>query len=430
MRKNILLSLLIFCSLFSCHRNASINNVLKLSKNNHDELEKVLSHYIASNDKRKLEAARFLIANMGYNKFYYDGEIITYYDTIIHMYDSLRNTADTFLEDFPIIAQQWDSIVKIYGIVDPSKMDKIYDYEILKADFLIRNIDEAFEAWENSPFYNPENFDLFCEYILPHRIQHEPVEEFRSHYYKSMKIIADTATTIRNIILGFHNELYINREYCVSELLHDYPLELPISKMEIGRRGACHQITAFQALVMRAAGLPVTIDRAVWADHSQEHSWNVLMLDNGKTFPFEALGSDSIQFTYKPAKIFRKTYSYSFELMNKLQEKDIPASFLIFDEKDVTHEYVDTYDITIPISFVPETCKRKKQGIICVFDNGELRPVYWGNIKDKKIHFENMASEVIYIGAFLDNGKIIQVTEPFLLQKDGKIKAMNPDDII
>lgn len=197
--------------------------------------------------------------------------------------------------------------------------------------------------------------------------------------------------------------------------------------MELGRRGACRQLTTLQALLMRAAGLPVTIDRSIWANRSQGHSWNVLLQGNNKFLPFDALNCDSLKFSYKPAKIFRKTYSYNVEQYRNIREEDVPASFLIFDEKDVTSEYVNAYDIIAPISYMTNLHKKKKQGVICVFDNKCWRPVYWGNIKDGKFYFSMMASDVVYIGAFYENGNIIPATEPFLLQTDGNIRFFRPD---
>ncbi len=425
--KNACITLfLVYLTLLSCSKTLSVGDVLELAGDNRSELEKVLHHYDSIGDKRKIAAAKFLIANMGYNKFSYDGEIIPHYDRIIQIYDSLRKSG-TLAGEPPAIMQAWDSITKRFGQIQVRNLEKRLDYKTLKASLLIRNIDWAFQAWEKSPLYNPDDFDLFCEYILPHRMQNEPVEDFREKYYRELKIIADTASSVHNIIRGYNSELRWNRQYRESKLLWDYPLELPLSKMEFGRRGACRQLSTFQALVMRAAGLPVTIDRAIWANRSQGHSWNVLILGENKMFPFDALSGDSIKFSYKPAKIFRKTYSYDIKPFNKIRQGDIPVSFFTFDEKDVTDEYVKAYDVVIPIHYMPEQYKQKKQGVVCVFDNEYWRPVYWGNIKNKKFHFNKMASDVLYLGAFFENSRVVPATEPFLLQADGNIRFFRPD---
>lgn len=67
----------------------------------------------------------------------------------------------------------------------------------------------------------------------------------------------------------------------------DYPVALPISKWSYviaDHAGNC----AYIALVMRACGLPVTIDRVnCWGNRSQGHEWNVLLLKGDSILPFD-----------------------------------------------------------------------------------------------------------------------------------------------
>lgn len=283
-----------------------------------------------------------------------------------------------------------------YGKIEISKLKKQFDCRVISSKFLIRNIDLAFDAWEKSPWYNPNEFELFCEYILPYRIGNEPIEECREKYYKDLKSIVDTATSLEGIVLGFHNELNWIRHYKPSQKLWGYPGEIPISKLEIGRRGACRDMTTFGALAMRACGLPVTIDRAIWANRSQGHSWNVLMLENNQIFPFDALDRKRIELAYKPAKIFRRTFSLNYDKFKNISKNDIPSSLFIFDEYDVTHEYVNAYDISVPIQIQSDKYKDKKHRVICVFDNNEWRVVYWGEVKSNNMIFKNIAADVAY----------------------------------
>ncbi|SHE82091.1 hypothetical protein [Dysgonomonas macrotermitis] len=402
-----------------------IKQTLETAGDNRAELEAVLNHYKEKGNEQKLEAAKFLIQNMLY-KYEYEGDILAKYDTILYIYQSLRKDS-IYIGDPLIINQTWDSLVSKYGKIEIPKLKKKFDCRTISSEFLIKNIDLAFEAWENSPLYNPNEFKSFCEYILPYRIGTEPVEEYKERYYKDLKSIVDTATSPESIVFGFHYELSWARHFKPSLKLWDYPVELPISKIEIGHRGACRHMTTFGALVMRACGLPVTIDRAIWANRSQGHSWNVLILDDHKNLPFDALSRGRLELAYKPAKIFRRTFSLNFETFKGVDPNDIPGSFFVFDEYDVTHEYVTAHDVSVPIQIESDEYKTKKHGIVCVFDNREWRPVYWGEIKSGKMHFKNMSPDVLYIGAYFDEGHIIPATEPFLLQSDGLIKYCQPN---
>jgi len=412
------LGTLLFCVFCSCDNNQ--RQVMDFAGDNRVELEKVLAHYKETGDKQKLKAAEFLINYMGYGKFSYTGEIIQKYDKILILFDSLRKDS-VFVGDPAIINNTWDSIKNRYGEINIASLTKKHDCQNIKSYFLIKNIDAAFYSWQKSRFYNPKDFNLFCEYILPYRVENEPVEEYRTRYYMKYRHIIDTAKTNLGIIKGFNDELMQKEQFRSSKKLWDYPLDLPISKMEIAHRGACRQLTTFGALVMRACGLPVTIDRAIWANRSLGHSWTVLLLDSGKILPFDALERRKIEFAYIPAKIFRKKYSYDLKLANELNYNDVPKSVMNIDEKDVTSEYCKAYDLEIPIQFSHPEFKNKKYCVIGVFDNKKWKVVYYGLIKSDKMYFKKMASGVAYITGFYDKGTIIPASEPFLIRENGSL---------
>lgn len=61
-------------------------------------------------------------------------------------------------------------------------MNKEYDIHVITADYLIRNIDQAFVVWKKRPWNKDLSFDDFCELILPYRIGDETLEDWRSVY--------------------------------------------------------------------------------------------------------------------------------------------------------------------------------------------------------------------------------------------------------
>ena len=407
----------------SCNRTTSLNQMLELAGENRVELEKVLEHYRLLGDERKVKAAEFLISNM-FNKFHYRGEVLDEYDRIFNILDSLHQQG-AYKGKSLVIKEPWDDLVNTYGPINISKLNKVYDYKSLSADFFIQNIDEAFDAWTESPLYNPNNFELFCEYILPHRTEYETVEVYRHRYYEYFKHILDTVTSPQGIIDGFSYELSNNLQYNKGSNLKGYPIDIPISKMEKGRSGTCRHMAIFQSLVMRACGLPVTIDESIWGNRSQGHSWNVIMNDTGKFVAFDPL-MQKMRFAYKPAKIFRTKYSLNLDVINEVDMKDIPSLMEFIQKEDVTHEYVTTYDIEIPIVINDVEEGRKKNGIICVFDNTNWRVVYWGTVKGNKMHFKNMAADILYLGAYYHEGRIIPATLPFILRTDGSVTFYEP----
>lgn len=124
--------LLLFCC--SCHYKTDLDAALEMADDNGAELRKVLDYY--KGDSLKLKAAVFLIENMPGHYSYEGNEILKYYAE-----------ADRILmSDLQADAKK-DSIVKL-AIKYPNLSSKtIPDIEIITADYLIKNIEHAFDCW-------------------------------------------------------------------------------------------------------------------------------------------------------------------------------------------------------------------------------------------------------------------------------------------
>ena len=160
MKKNIYILIIFTTTVLSCFGdNEGVKNVLVKAGANRVELEKVLEHY--RNDNLKYQAACFLIANMDAHFCYVSKDIEAYYQEM----DSVFS--------LPV---QHDSIYKnAYFYASTKKGDLregakiLWDYKTLTSGQIIRQIDEAFEVWQQS--WNKDvSFDMFCKYVLPYRI--------------------------------------------------------------------------------------------------------------------------------------------------------------------------------------------------------------------------------------------------------------------
>ena len=427
MRKAILFYRVIFFFLLvSCSRYpAEVERILRYAGENRTELEKVLNHYRATGDSQKLKAAEYLIANM-VNKYSFRGGNIERYDIMFHLFDSLYKEG-IYSGETLIITHTWDSLVRNYGLINPASLEVVYDCRHIRSDFLIRNIESAFEAWQQLPAYISYDFERFCEYVLPYRAGNEPLEDYRERYFSEVRHLVDTATNCNDVITGFYNEFILSRNHWLSQSLWGYPIDIPVSKMEQGHRGACRHNVNFATLIMRACGLPVTSDHAIWANRSMGHEWNVLMLDSGRFIPFNAMNLEIEEFPYQPAKIFRKSFRYDDTLLRSLDREDVPPEFFNVGETDVTALYGNTQNITVPIQYPFSGTKKKRYGIICVFDNTKWRVAYWGKISSNRMYFNGMRENVVYLAAYYDQGRIVPASEPFLLQADGSLQFFKSD---
>ena len=131
----VIVSILTSCSMQKT-KGVSLEQALSMAGENRAELEKVLEYY--KHDSLKLEAARFLIRNMPFHfsrmEYFVSPEGKRYVPDI-------RNFTDN-----QAVKRHCDSLQeKGYTI----RKEIVYDIKALHSDYLIRNIDLAFQAWQN-----------------------------------------------------------------------------------------------------------------------------------------------------------------------------------------------------------------------------------------------------------------------------------------
>ena len=176
-QQKIYFTLFLFLLCASCYNRIdqkADNTVLRAIKRNPD-LSIVLSHY--ENQPHKMAAARFLIANMH-----------SYHTFIGPQIDSLKRLKKESI----LKGRISDEIVAQWKSFDYKKLLKVEDLDVMTVDFLIENIDLAFDAWEKRPWSRHYSFLDFCEYILPYRIGDEPLESWRKVYYERYAPVLDS----------------------------------------------------------------------------------------------------------------------------------------------------------------------------------------------------------------------------------------------
>lgn len=169
--------------LIACNNqiDKELSFALDHAKENRNELKKVIKHYQRAEDSLKLRAAIYLIKNMPYN-FALDG----YFSSPkkgVHRLDFNKITKKSDIEKY------CDSLY-LLGYYKESPI--LYDSQIISADFLIENIELAFQAWEK-PWAKHISFENFCYYILPYRAQNEIAQNLRKEIMELYLPILDSA---------------------------------------------------------------------------------------------------------------------------------------------------------------------------------------------------------------------------------------------
>lgn len=420
MRKiHFIITITVILTIISC--DGRLAGVLEESGKNRGELVKVLEYY--KDDSLKREAAMFLIENMS-GKYFYTGELIDKYDTLFSIYDSLHKRGD-HAHNPPIIRQTMKKLQKQYGPLDSRRLTVNKDSRYLSSEYLIQNIDWAVEAWRTNPLLNQFDFSDFCEYVLPYRAGCEYPDVFRERFYKEFRILRDTSANDTTALLkGFRQAIYLDRYFGQSQTMWQYGIDPSVSQMMRGRKGSCNHTCNLYVWIMRSCGIPVAIDYVMnWANRGMGHSWNVLILEDGRTFPFNPFAEGKATLAYKPSKVFRRMYSTNWLPDEAPTYKDVPAYLISPSSKDVTQEYVTTFDVKVVCDY-PPVQNDVRYAVICTFGNKTWQPVYWGTINDETINFKNMGADVCYMAAYYHHGKLIPLTTPFILTKEGEIRKI------
>lgn len=400
------------------------------AKDNRPELEKVLEYY--REEPLKFKAAKFLIENMP-GHYSYTGELQERYHNEIDSALSVMHSRGEY--DSHLVKQTVDSIENLYAV---REFEALPDIQIVSCDFLIKNIDQAFNLWEKSSWAQHVSFDDFCEYLLPYSVDNfYTLENWRAplHAEIEMEILEELNTyayssEMKNSV--FWACMAINGSLSKQLDPDNSPNESPdIYQISTRARipyGECTAYSRIATAIMRSVGIPVMMDfTPQWPNRSMGHTWNVLLANSGKNMPFGGCDTNP-DVVHKPdakmAKVYRKTYAINEEIL-KLQrtEKDFPSLFYNIFVKDVTDEYMRTVDIAIPDKKKVD----RQYAYLAVFNNEDWIPVCYGKRKGNSFVFEKIGKDIVYLPIYWTKDGLHPLSDPFLLDQKGQVNSLTAD---
>lgn len=382
-----------------------LEEVFRLAGSNKSELKRVIRHYSTNpDDTLKLKAAEFLILNMvdKYSEYY-----------------------DAPWQDVATLNMRWSSssdkgkVLNIYKVGNVIRKD---DITYITADYLISNIDLAFQVWYDKPWGKYISFDTFCEEILPYRIGTEPLESWRE------KVLASFAD-VNNMLKEDSTITAVEACKRINDILPRFRMDKDFSNMSFTQlmattRGQCDSQAALATFVMRALGIPVTIDfTPQWKSYSTGHDWNSVSDSAGQHISF--LGTETNPYashqgnTYQKAKAYRNTFK-----INKVINADPANAPTPFCRNlyDISSEHKDMINVSLPISD-----KLKENGpdvYLSLFYDFEWRITGHANVDSDSIYFQHIGKDILYLPVYYTNENQTPAGEPFYIDDSGEIHSL------
>ncbi len=384
--------------------------VANLEANDTSFLE-TIRHYRDLGEQDKLEALYFLIRNMDAH-FHVENEIRD-----PRAYASIPFDVSTY-QDAKAVEKGYDSLIQKNLMIKST----VQDVRVITSDILIRNIDLAFTV-KNARWSRNLDFQDFCEYILPYRAYHEPLEDWRPKLYQSFDIEyfnrLDNITQITKVMDSVMKRS-IKWDYRSAFQLE----EQGISELEKTTIGTCGDLAVYATCALRSMGIPVALDYVPYWGHTKgSHIWNVIFDSLGNAHHFqgglEPVGEYQIlkTKTVQPPKIFRHTYSKQIH-NPEFNNTGAPDIFEKGNFIDVTNHYYPTSDVVLQI----ENTGSSDLIFLCVFNGGKWKPVYYGHVSGSKVTFKGMGRGNIYIPARYEGNRLQFIHSPFKLKIDGEIE--------
>ncbi len=301
------------------------------------------------------------------------------------------------------------------------KTETVSDGDILSNELLEKNIDQAINAWKKYPWNSNVSRQQFLEYLLPYKILDEYPDDWRVYFSEKYRACIDSLVQVRatphtvyeRLILKDAVQWFAYGDHFVSLTNAPSFRELMCSKM-----GECSRFARLYTYILRAAGIPATIDYVPkWGSGNAGHAEVVFVDSTGSmnTYEKKRLGHS--------AKVFRITirnkHQWTDSIAPILAGYDFQPTFLKNNHwEDVTHEHNPTADV----EYIFPDSLSLPFAYICVYNYGKWEPVFWGQCKNGKTVFKNMGCHMLYRVALPDkNAGYKPVGNVFKLDSMGRL---------
>lgn len=380
---------LLLTLLFTSCGLSKYDQALDQAGDNRVELEKVITHYDSLGDDAKKKAALFLIENMSgkqsvvFRDTAAHAELLHYFATIHDPigWDPLYST----------VSKTMDSVIRSHSV----NITINNDLQTMTAKYMMQNIDKAFHAWNKAPWSKNYTFDEFCQYVLPYKLGHEAMDDWRMTAMPN-KAPAEDSLLLNGKLWDIAVALINNTGLYYNVGMGSFPYPMNFTDINTVRLGACGQMANLAAYYFRSRAVPSAIDfTPAWANRSSSHVWNAVILPGGKSKSIGYRPDGTNDMAYKVSKIYRKTYEV--QSVPTISEHEVLPLFFSSDNMiDVTEQYdMPLSDVTVDLSVDAPV----KNVYLATFNNNSWVPVAISEKDDLEATFKHMGRGVLPKGS-------------------------------
>jgi hypothetical protein len=380
----------------------------------------VLNEFPAFSYERK--AARYLLDHLPYHTAF-EGEAIDRYRQAVLAYEGPYSNADPTAMD-----SIWHAVSA--GVSAP----RIVPHgEQLDPDFIVDHIRTVFTHRDRCAWKDSIDFDVFCEYILPYNIQHEPLTAWRRVLHDKYYPLIEGINSPKEAFDTIYNHIYAGFEQEDNAFVFPFtPDPLLTDRL---MRGACDVRTLFTVAVARSLCIPVAYDLVKsFANFSTRgHSWPAYVGTDGEgACVFSVYDTVSHDRGIIDATLFRLRQpfddgptAYRIDSLKKIA-KVFRYTFAA-DPEALLEDVSSNYGIDGRIELVAD---RRIDGRVnlCTFLTGDdWMPIHSQIQHGKTIRFDGVGREVTCLLAGFDGEELVPLANPVTLHRDGSLHRWDPD---
>ena len=401
-------------------------STMSASQGHREKYTGVLRHYSQNaSDSLKYKAALFVIDNME-GHCSPEGKAMDSFISHIRTMKKAKGIRE--------LQTAWNSSLR------EGRVEIVPDSMVVTDEFLINDIDNAYNSWQQSQWKDSITFSLFCRYILPYRINDEHFggnwrESLRKQYAAVIEGVSDMRKAFAIVRDTVFNVIALSNSYC------NYNLD-PLTCNIVGR-AECSQRCILLVAVLRALGIPAAIDGTpMWADYSNKgHAWAAMIMSNGDTYTvfekdkeakrlnpvdasqfmprYKTWENDGFPYIIKASKTPVKIYRMCYNRCNEVGEYDalwLKSSFI----EDVSAEYGLVADITIKTDIVSPV-------YLCAYMSGrDWMPVAKAFPESGFVTFPNVGRGSVCVPIAIVDGRKMVLSCPFLVGDNGVERWYTP----